>query len=77
MSSAMGRAGSKSRKTHKKPQHLPKVGTPQSEHYEQQQERRAVVGNFGVHKRGVAYWIVAAIVLVIVVVGMLTWVFVT
>ena len=72
----MGRAGSKSRKTHKKPQHLPKVGTPQSEHYEQQQERRAVVGNFGVHK-GVAYWIVAAIVLVIVVVGMLTWVFVT
>ena len=77
VSSPMGRAGSKSRKTHKKPQHLPKVGTAQSEHYEQHQERRAVVGNFGVHKKGVGYWIAAAIVLVIVVVGMLTWVFVT
>jgi hypothetical protein len=73
----MGRAGSKSRKTHKQPQHLPKVGTPKAEHYEQEQERNAVMGNFGVRKKGVGYWIVAAVVVVIVVFGMLTWIFVT
>jgi len=73
----MGRAGSKSRKTNKRPQNLPKVGTPQAEHYEQEQERRAVMENFGVHKKGVGYWIVAAVVVVIVVIGMLTWIAVT
>jgi hypothetical protein len=73
----MGRAGSKSRKTNKKPQHLPKVGTPQAEHYEQEQERRAVMENFGVHKLGAGYWIAAVVILAIVVVGMLTWIFFT
>ena len=77
ISSPMGRSGSKSRKTHKQSQHLPKVGTPQAEHYEQQHERRAVMENFGVHKLGVGYWIAAAVVVVIVVIGMLTWIAVT
>ncbi len=73
----MGRAGSKSRKTHKKPQHLPKVGTAQAEHYEQQHERRAVMENFGVHKKGVGYWIAAVVAVLIVVIGMITWIAVT
>ena len=77
ISSLMGRAGSKSRKTGKKPQHLAKVGTPQAQHDEQQQERRAVMENFGVHKKGVGYWIAAAVVVLIVVIGMITWIAVT
>jgi hypothetical protein len=73
----MGRAGSKSRKTGRKPQHLAKVGTPQAQHQEQQQERRAVMENLGIDGKGVGYWIAAAVVVLIVVIGMITWIAVT
>jgi hypothetical protein len=73
----MGRAGSKSGKTNKKPQHLPKVGTPQEEHYELHQEQRAVMGNFGIHRKGAGYWIAVVLVVVIVAGGLLAWIFFT
>ena len=52
-------------------------GHAQAQHAEQQQERRAVMENFGVHKKGVGYRIVAAVVVPTVVIGMITWIVVT
>jgi hypothetical protein len=72
----MGRAGNKPRKG-KKPQHLPKVGTPQAERYEQHQEQRAVMANVGVQGKGALFWIGVVAVIAIVVIGMLAWIFVT
>lgn len=72
----MGRAGSKPRKG-KKPQHLPKVGTPQAEHYEQHQEQRAVMANMGLHSKGAVFWIGAVAVIAIVVIGLFAWIIAT
>lgn len=73
----MGRSGSKSRKTGKKPQHLPKVGTPQERHYELEHEQRAVVGNFGIHGKGAGYWIAGLLMVLIVVGGLIAWIVAT
>ena len=73
----MGRSGSKGRKTGKKPQHLPKVGTPQERHYELEHEQRAVIGNLGIHRKGAGYWIAAILVILIVAGGLIAWIFVT
>jgi hypothetical protein len=72
----MGRAGNKPRKG-KKPQHLPKVGTPQEERYELHQEQRAVMANVGIQSKGALFWIGVVAVIAIVVIGMLAWIFAT
>ena len=72
----MGRAGNRPRKG-KKPQHLPKVGTPQEERYELHQEQRAVMSNMGLRDKGAFFWIGVVVVLAIVVFGMIAWVFAT
>ena len=72
----MGRSGIKSRKG-KKPQHLPKVGTPQEEHYALHQEQRAVMANMGIKRRGGLFWIASVAIIAIVVIGMLSWIFFT
>jgi hypothetical protein len=69
----MGRSGTKPRKG-KQHQHLPKVGTPAAEHYEQEQERRAVLANMGIRGRGVGFWIGVVIVVVVVLVGIVAWI---
>src|SRR5262249_46035333 len=74
--SRMGRAGSKPRKG-KKPQHLPKVGTPQAERQELHGEQRAVMANMGLHSKGAVFWIGVVAVIAIVVIGMLAWIFAT
>jgi hypothetical protein len=43
----MGRSGSKSRKTHKKPQHLPKVGESAHNHTSMHTERKGVMDATG------------------------------
>jgi hypothetical protein len=43
----MGSSGSKSRKTHKKPQHLSKVGSSQRNHTSMQTERRGAIDAMG------------------------------
>ena len=43
----MGSSGSKSRKTHKKPQHLPKVGESARNHTSIHDERRGAVDAMG------------------------------
>lgn len=73
----MGRSGATSRQTGKKPQHLPKVGTPQERHDELHQEQRAVMGNFGIRSKGAGYWIAVILVVLIVAGGMLGWIFFT
>ncbi len=73
----MGRAGSKSRKTGKKPQHLAKVGTKPEQHQALHEEQRAVMGNFGIRRKGIGYWIAVTLVVVVVLGGMLAWIFLT
>ena len=43
----MGSSGSKSRKTHKKPQHLSKVGSTANNHTSMSAERKGVVDAMG------------------------------
>ena len=43
----MGSSGSKSRKTRKKPQHLPKVGSSANNHTSMQAERKGAVDAMG------------------------------
>ena len=75
----MGRSGIKARKgkQRKQRQHLPKVGTPAAEHYEQEQERRAVLANMGIRGRGTGFWIGVVVVVVVVLVGIVAWIAVT
>ncbi|MEX2100083.1 MAG: hypothetical protein WEB19_01595 [Acidimicrobiia bacterium] len=71
----MGRSGIKSRKG-KKPQHLPKVGTPQEEHHAMHQEQRAVMANMGIKGKGGLFWIATIVVIAIVVIGLFAWIWV-
>jgi hypothetical protein len=72
----MGRSGVKPRKG-KKPQHLPKVGTKTEERYEQKHEREAVLSNMGVRKTSPLMWVVIGLIVLLVVVGMVAWIFAT
>ena len=63
----MGKGGHK-----KGSHHLPKVGTPQEERYEQHMEREAILENFGVHPGStppIVKWIVVAVILVLAIGG--------
>ena len=72
----MGRANTKRRKG-KKPQHLPKVGTPQEEHYALHQEQHAVMANMGIKSKGGLFWIATIAVIAIVVFGLFAWILFT
>jgi hypothetical protein len=54
--------------------HQPKVGTPRQQDYALHKEQQSVVGNFGVRSKGWMFWGAIAI-LVVVVAGMLSWIF--
>ncbi|MFZ4516629.1 MAG: hypothetical protein ACOYN3_10000 [Acidimicrobiia bacterium] len=48
--------------------HLPKVGTPQNQHFEHHHEREAVLENFGIdpqHVNPIIKWIVVAVIVVL------------
>lgn len=71
----MGSSGMK----RKRRKHLPKVGTPDEERWEQRESRYDVMGNFGVHpERGgaarVAYYVVGAVVVLIVIVALISFI---
>ena len=64
----MGSSTSKPRKGHKKPQHLPKVGSPANERWEHDERQRQVFGQSRV---------TAAIIGVILVLALIGLIFVT
>ena len=66
----MGSSTSKPRKGHKKPQHLPKVGTPENLEWRHKGERADAFGVFG------SKWIAVAVA-VLVVAGLIGWIFLT
>ena len=66
----MGSSTSKPRKGHKKPQHLPKVGTPENLEWRHKGERADAFGVFG------SKWIAVAVA-VLVVAGLIGWLFIT
>ncbi len=68
----MGSSGEKrSRKRHKKPEHLPKVGTATENRIEQRGEREAVLANMGLGRNvsPAVRWIVGIVVIVAIVVA--------
>jgi hypothetical protein len=54
--------------------HQPKVGSAKQQQYALRKEQQAVVGNFGVSNKGWMFW-GAIVILVVVVAGMLSWIF--
>jgi len=54
--------------------HQPKVGSPKEQQYARHQQQQAVVGNFGVTSKGWLFW-GSIIILVMVAVGLLSWIF--
>jgi cytochrome b subunit of formate dehydrogenase len=53
---------------------LPKVGTPAERQYALHHEQEAVAANFGLSGRGWLFWTAIVMIIVLVVVGLLTWV---
>ena len=54
--------------------HLPKVGTPAERQYALRHDQEAVAANFGLSGRGWLFWTAIVMIIVLVVVGLLTWV---
>jgi cytochrome b subunit of formate dehydrogenase len=72
VSPAMGSSGTKKNRKGKHPQHLAKVGTPAENAHTMHAAERDVVGNFGVHGKGVLFWVAVVIIAVIAIGGIVT-----
>jgi hypothetical protein len=71
----MGSSGMKKSRKGTSRQHLAKVGTPAENAHTRHSAERDVMGNFGVHGKGLMYWIAVAIVVLIALGGLLTFIF--
>jgi hypothetical protein len=71
----MGSSGTKKTRKGKPRQHLAKVGTPTANAHTTHSAERDVVGNFGVHRRGWMFWGAVAVIVLIVLGGLLSWIF--
>jgi len=68
----MGSSGSKKTRKGKPRQHLAKVGTPAENAHTMHSAERDVVGNFGVHGKGVLFWIAVVVIVLIGIGGIVT-----
>ncbi len=68
----MGSSGSKKTRKGTSRQHLAKVGTPSENAHTMHAAERDVVGNFGIHGKGVMFWIAVVIIAVIAIGGIVT-----
>jgi cytochrome b subunit of formate dehydrogenase len=68
----MGSSGSKKSRKGTSRQHLAKVGTPGENAHTMHAAERDVVGNFGIHGKGVMFWIAVVIIAVIAIGGIVT-----
>jgi hypothetical protein len=71
----MGSSGSKKTRKGQPRQHLAKVGTPAANSHTTHAAERDVAGNFGVRGKGWLYWGAVAVLVLIVVVSLLSWIF--
>ena len=71
----MGSSGSKKTRKGKPRQHLAKVGTPAENSHTRHSAERDVVGNFGVRGKGLLYWCAVAVIVLIVIGGLVTFIF--
>lgn len=55
--------------------HLPKVGTKPEREYALKESRRDVAGNFGVHGKGVVYWVAIVLIVVLATAGLVSLIF--
>jgi hypothetical protein len=72
MSPPMGSSGTKKSRKGKSRQHLAKVGTPAENAHTIHSGERDVVGNFGVHGKGVLFWIAVVVIVLIGIGGIVT-----
>ena len=75
LSPPMGSSGSKKTRKGSSRQHLAKVGTPAANSHTTHAAERDVAGNFGVRGKGWLYWGAVAVLVLIVVVSLLSWIF--
>jgi len=68
----MGSSGTKKSRKGTPRQHLAKVGTPAENAHTTHAGERDVVGNFGIHGRGVMFWVAVVIIAVIAIGGIVT-----
>jgi len=71
----MGSSGAKKSRKGKPRQHLAKVGTPAANTHTTHAAERDVTGNFGLHGKGPIYWIAVAVIVLIVLGGLVTFIF--
>jgi hypothetical protein len=71
----MGSSGSKKSRKGNSRQHLAKVGTPSANAHTTHSAERDVAGNFGLHGKGPLYWCAVAVIVLIVIGGLLSWIF--
>jgi hypothetical protein len=71
----MGSSGTKKTRKGKPRQHLAKVGTPAENAHTMHAAERDVVGNFGLHGKGPLYWMAVALIVLIVIGGVVTFIF--
>ena len=72
ISPPMGSSGSKKSRKGKSRQHLSKVGTPAENSHTMHSAERDVVGNFGIHGKGVLFWIAVVVIVLIAIGGIVT-----
>ena len=71
----MGSSGSKKSRKGKPRQHLAKVGTPAENTHTMHSAERDVAGNFGVRGKGPLYWIAVGVIVLIVIGGVVSFIF--
>jgi hypothetical protein len=72
VSPPMGSSGSKKTRQGNSRQHLAKVGSPAENSHTMHASERDVVGNFGVHGKGVVFWIAVAVIVLMAIGGIVT-----
>ena len=70
----MGSSGTKKSRKGGSRQHLAKVGTPAEQQHTRHAAERDVVGNYGIRGRGPMFWISLVVLVVVVAVGLLSWI---